>query len=158
MSPRASLAASVLALLFALAIGSPAGAKSVCLTKHAEQQVVTYPMAAGSTLHLSFRHSIYGSDVEEQFQVTPGGFRAIKLRYAEPRLVEFYGHESATTEDGWWVVHNPGRVFPSLDLRVSREASIRINFLDQNISLTNDIAIDGRVRLSVRACPRDSNG
>jgi hypothetical protein len=158
MSPRASLAASVLALLSALAPHSPVGAKTVCLTTHADQQAVTYPIAVGSNLYLSFRHSIYGSDVEEQFQVTPGGFRAIKLRYAEPRLVEFYGHESATNENGWWVVHNPGREFASLDLRVSREASIRITFLDQNISLPNDIAIDGRVRLSVHACPRDSNG
>jgi hypothetical protein len=158
MFRRGSQAASILALLSALALGSTAAAKSICLTKHAEQQAITYPIAVGSNLHLSFRHSIYGSQVEEQFQVTPGGFRAIKLRYAELRLVEFYGHESATKEGGWWVVYNPGRDFPSLDLRVSREASIHITFLDQTISVQNDSPTDGRVSLWVSACPRDSNG
>jgi len=158
MSHRAPHAAAVLGLLLAFALGSPARNQSVCLTLDMDQQVVTYPIGIGDNLHLSFRHSIYGSQVEEQFQVAPGGFRANKLRYAELRLVEFYGYESATNEDGWWVVHNPGREFPSLDLRVSREASIRITFLDQTISLQNDTAIDGRARLSVSACPGKNNG
>jgi hypothetical protein len=158
MSHRAPQAAAALGLLLALALGSPAAAQSVCLTLHTEEQVVTYSIVAGDALHLSFRHSIYGSQVEEQFVVAPKGFRAIKLRYADLRLVEFYGHESATNEGGWWVVHNPGREFPSLDLRVSREASIRITFLDQTISLQNTTAIDGRARLSVSACPRESHG
>ncbi len=138
MSHRAPQAAAALGLLLALALGSPAAAQRVCLTLDTERQRVTYPIVAGDALHLSFRHSIYGSEVEEQFQVAPGGFRANKLRYAELRLVEFYGHESATNEDGWWVVDNPGREFPTLDLRVSREASIRITFSDETISLQND--------------------
>ena len=151
-------AATILTLLFALALGSPAAAQRVCLTLDTEQQRFTYPIVVGDALHLSFRHSIYGSEVEEQFQVAPGGFRANKLRYAEQRLVEFYGHESATNEDGWWIVHNPGREFPSLSLRVSSEASLRITFLDQTISLRSDTAIDGRARLSVSACPRENHG
>jgi len=158
MSHRVPQAAAALGLLLALALGSPAAARIVCLTLDTEQQRVTYPIVVGDALHLSFRHSIYGSAVEEQFQVAPGGFRADKLRYAELRLVEFYGHESATNEDGWWIVHTPGREFPTLDLRVSREASIRITFLDQTISLRSDTAMDGRARLSVSACPRESNG
>ena len=158
MSHRAPQTAAALGLLLALALGSPAAAQSVCLTLDTEQQRATYPIVVGDAFHLSFRHSIYGSQVEEQFQVAPGGFRANKLRYAELRLVEFYGHESATNEDGWWVVHNPGREFPSLDLRVSRQASIRITFIDQKISFGNDTAIDGRVRLSVSACPGENNG
>ena len=158
MSHRAPQAAAALGLLLAFALGSPALAQSVCLTLDTEQQRVTYPIVVGDALHLSFRHSIYGSEVEEQFQVAPGGFRANKLRYAELRLVEFYGHESATNEDGWWVVHNPGREFPTLDLRVSRESSLRITFLDQTISVRSDTAIDGRARLSVSACPRESHG
>jgi hypothetical protein len=158
MSHLSSQAATVLALLFALAPGSPAAAQIVCLTLDTGQQVVTHPIAVGGALHLSFRHSIYGSEVGEQFQVAPGGFRANKLRYAELRLVEFYGHESATNEEGWWIVHNPGREFPTLDLRASREASLRITFLDQTISLRSDTAIDGRARLSVSACPRESHG
>src|SRR6266850_787167 len=158
MSHRVPQAAAALELLLALALGSPAAAQRVCLTLDTEQQRVTYPIVIGDALHLSFRHSIYGSQVEEQFQVAPGGFRANKLRYAELRLVEVYGHESATNENGWWVVYNPGREFPTLDLRVSREASIRITFLDQTISLRSDTAMDGRARLSVSACPRESNG
>ena len=150
--------ATILALLFALALGSPAVAQRVCLTLDTEQQRVTYPIVVGDALHLSFQHSIYGSEVEEQFEVAPGGFRAKKLRYAEQRLVEFYGHESATNEGGWWIVHNPGRGFPTLDLRVSSEASLRITFLDQTISLRSDTAIDGRARLSVSACPRENHG
>jgi len=158
MSHRAPHAVAALGLLLALALGSPAADQRVCLTLDRDQQVVTYPIAIGDNLHLSFRHSIYGSQVEEQFQVVPGGFRANKLRYAELRLVEFYGHESATNEGGWWIVHNPGREFPSLDLRVSREASIRITFLDQTFSLQNDTAIDGHTRLSVSTCARESHG
>ena len=158
MSHRALQAAAALGLLLALALGSPPAAQGVCLTLDTEQQVVAYPIVVGDALHLSFRHSIYGSEVEEQFQIAPGGFRANKLRYAELRLVEFYGYESATNENGWWVVHNPGREFPTVDLRVSREASIRITFLDQTISLQNDTAIDGRARLSVSACPGENNG
>jgi hypothetical protein len=158
MSHRPLQAAAALGLLLALALGSSAAAQSVCLTLDTEQQRATYPIVVGDALYLSFRHSIYGSEVEEQFQVAPGGFRANKLRYAELRLVEFYGHESATNEDGWWVVDNPGREFPSLDLRVSREASIRITFTDQMISFGNDTAIDGRLRLSVNACPGENHG
>jgi hypothetical protein len=157
MSHRPLHAAAALGLL-ALSLGSAAAAQRVCLTLDTEQQRATYPIVVGDALHLTFRHSIYGSQVEEQFQVAPGGFRANKLRYAELRLVEFYGHESATNEDGWWIVHNPGREFPTLDLRVSREAPIRITFTDQKISFGNDTMIDGRVRLSVSACPRESHG
>jgi hypothetical protein len=158
MCHRPLQAAAPLGLLLALALGSAVAGQRVCLTVDTEQQTVTYPIVVGDALHLSFRHSIYGSEVEEQFQVAPGGFRANKLRYAEQRLVEFYGHELATNEDGWWIVHNPGREFPTLDLRVSREASLRITFLDQTISLRSDTAIDGRARLSVSACPRENNG
>jgi hypothetical protein len=158
MSHRLLQATAALGLLFAPALGNPAVAQRVCLTLDTEQHRVTYPIVVDDALHLSFRHSIYGSEVEEQFQVVPGGFRAKKLRYAELRLVEFYGHESATNEDGWWVVHNPGREFPTLNLRASRESSLRITFLDQTISLRNDTAIDGRLSLAVSACPGENNG
>jgi hypothetical protein len=158
MSHRAPQAAAALGLLLALSLGSPAAAQRVCLTLDTEQQRTTYPIVVGDALHLSFRHSIYGSEVEEQFHVAPSGFRANKLRYSELRLVEFYGHESATNEDGWWIVHNPGREFPSFDLRASRESSLRITFLGETISLRSDTAIEGRARLSVSACPGGNNG
>jgi hypothetical protein len=157
-SHRAPQSAAALGLLLLFAPGSPAAAHRVCLTLDTEQQRATYPIVVGDAIHLSFRHSIYGSEVEEQFQVAPSGFRAHKLRYSELRLVEFYGHESATNEDGWWIVHNRGLEFPTLDLRVSREASIRITFSDQTISLQNDTSLDGRMRLSVNACPGENHG
>jgi hypothetical protein len=150
--------AAALGLLLTLAQVSAAAAQKVCLTLDTEQQRATYPIVVGDALHLSFRHSIYGSEVEEQFQVAPGGFRANKLRYAELRLVEFYGHESATNEDGWWIVQNPGREFSTIELRASRESSLRITFLDQTISLQSDTALDGRLRLSVSACPGENHG
>ena len=158
MPHRTPQAAAALALLLAIAPGSAAVAERVCLTLDTEQQRATYPIVVGDSLHLSFRHSIYGSEIEEQFQIAPRGFRANKLRYAELRLVEFYGHESATTEDGWWVVHASGREFLTLDLRVSREASIDIIFTGQTLSIRDNTAISGRARLSVSACPMESHG
>jgi hypothetical protein len=157
-SHRAPQAAAVLGLLLALALGNAAASERVCVILDTEQLRLTHPIVVGEALHLSFRHSIYGSEVEEQFQVVPGGFRANKLRYAEMRLVEFYGHESATNEDGWWIVHNPGREFSTLDLHASRESSLRITFLDQTISVRSDTAIDGRARLSVNACTSENHG
>jgi len=158
MSQRAPRAAGALGLLITLALGSPAPAQSVCLILDTEQRRATYPIVVGDALHLRFRHSIYGSHVEEHFHVARGGFQASKLRYAELRLVEFYGYESATHQDGWWVVHNPGRAFLTLDFRVSHEASIDIIFPGQTLSLRSDTAIAGRARLSVSACPRESHG
>jgi hypothetical protein len=151
-------AATALGLLLALAPGSAAAAQNVCLALETEQQKTIYPIALGDNLQITFQHSIYGSEVEEQFQVTPGGFRINRLRYAELRLVEFYGHESATNEDGWWIVHNRGREFPTLDLRATHGSALRITFLDQTISLQNDTAVDGRLRLSVNACQGENHG
>jgi hypothetical protein len=158
MSHRPLPAAAALGLLLSFALGSSAAAQRACLTLDTERQRATYPIVVGDALYLSFRHSIYGSEVEEQFQVAPSGFRANKLRFAELRLVEFYGHESATNEDGWWVVQNPGREFATLDLRASHDSSLRIDFLDQTISLRSETVIDGRARLTVSACPRESHG
>ena len=150
--------AAALGLLLALALSSPAAAQRVCLSLATENQRASYRMAVGDALHLSFRHSIYGSEVEEHFQIAPRGFRTNKLRYAELRLVEFYGHESATNEDGWWIVHGSGREFPTLDLRVSREASIDIIFTGQTLSIRDNTAIGGRARLSLSACAGESHG
>ena len=158
MPHRTPQAAAALALLLAIAPGSVAVAEKVCLSLDTEQQRVTYPIVVGDSLHLSFRHSIYGSEIEEQFQIAPRGFRANELRYAELRLVEFYGHESATNEDGWWIVHRSSLEFPTFDLRVSREASIDIIFTGQTLSIRDNTAIRGRARLSVSACPRESHG
>jgi hypothetical protein len=155
---RAQQAAAVLGLLLAVGPGGAAAAQRVCLTLDTEQQRATYPVVVGDAVYLSFRHSIYGSQVEEQFQIAPDGLRVDKLRYSELRLVEFYGHESATNENGWWIVQYQGREFPSLDLRASPESSIRITLLDQTIFLRSDSAGEARARLSVSACPSENHG
>jgi hypothetical protein len=149
-----TVAAAALGLLLALERGSVAAAQTVCLILDTKQQRASYPILVGDALHLSFRHSIYGSAVEEQFQIVPGGFRSNKLRYSELRLVEFYGHEAATKEDGWWIVHASGRELPTLDLRASHESALHITFLDRTLSLQSDTSIDGHARLSVGTCPR----
>jgi hypothetical protein len=151
-------AATALGVLLMLALDGVTAARRVCLTLDTERQRTIYPILVGDALYLSFRHSIYGSEVEEQFQVAPRSFQSNKLRYAELRLVEFYGHESATNENGWWIVHNEGREFPTLDLRVSRESALRITFLDQTIALRSGTATDGRVRLSVNDCTSENHG
>ena len=64
---------------------------------------MNYPVAAGDLLKIAFTHSIYGSQVEERFQINAASFASVDVRYSEPRLVEFYGFESATRAGDWWV-------------------------------------------------------
>ncbi len=78
------------------------------------------PIRLGSTLRLSFRHSIYGSQVEEAFAVGRDGFHLTQLRYSEARLVDFYGYENAKHEDGMWIVRPRPAVIPSLNLQHER--------------------------------------
>jgi hypothetical protein len=113
-----------------------------------------YPVAVGDQVTLSFAHSIYGSHIQEEFRVVQRGFESVKLRYAELRLVEFYGHESAKQETDWWVVDNPGRHIPALELRVSQAASMRITVGASDIVLRHSAAGGGRLRLTAGACPR----
>jgi hypothetical protein len=113
-----------------------------------------YPVAVSDKVILSFAHSIYGSQVEEEFRVVPRGFESVKLRYAERRLLEFYGHESAKRESGWWVIDNPGRLVRNLELRVSNDASMRITVGASLILLRNNPGNDGSLRLTAGACPR----
>lgn len=147
-----------IALLLAVLLVAPAKARMLCLALDRDHGVNFYPAVAGDKLHLTFRHSIYGSLVEEQLHIGPSGFQTVKLRYSELRLAEFYGHDSAIREGGWWVVDNPGRNLQSLDLRVSHESSIRIAFGGHVISLGDAEAVGCHARLWVSACPRGSDG
>lgn len=144
-------------LLVAL-LSSPANAQTVCVTLHAADKTATYPVSSGDKLYIAFSHSIYGSRVEEEFRMGPTGFETTQVRYSELRLVEFYGHESAKSANGWWVVDNPGRNLQSLDLRVSQESSIRIAFGGQVISLGDAEAVGYHARLAVGGCARGSHG
>ena len=129
-----------------------AGAETLCLRVDGEERTATFAVAVGDRVALAFTHSIYGSEVEERLRIGAGGFQPLELRYAEQRLVEFYGHESARRENGWWVVDSSGAELAALDLRASQDASMRVAFRDQQISFA------GHARLSVSACPEEKHG
>lgn len=102
----------------------------LCLRLESSGRILnSVPAEPGNQFRLGFIHSLYGSKVEEVFTIREQGLELVRLRYAEPRLVEFYGHDQARYEDGLWVVTPPPAVFPALDVRVSPGASMDL-FLD----------------------------
>jgi hypothetical protein len=145
-------------LLFGPDLITPARAQPVCLNVQTTGASTHHPIALGDELYLNFPHSIYGSRVEEHFSVTSKGFQLLELRYAEPRLVEFYGHEWAASEDGWWVVRKGGPVLTILDLHVSPDSWIVVIFGAEKLTLKPDLLSDGRARLALSACPRSNHG
>jgi hypothetical protein len=144
-------------LLLAFFLSPRADAQAVCLKIQAEHKSESFRVTPGETLSISFKHSVYGSTVEERFLIGRSDLRANQLRYAELRLVEFYGHEAATHEAGWWVVRNPGSSIRTLDLRVSPASSMRIAFGNRAMTLGNN-AQGHRARLSVSSCARGNDG
>jgi hypothetical protein len=145
-------AIGLIGLLAAIIFASPAKAGDTCLRFEAGKRSLLYPVAAGSDFRLSFVHSIYGTEVQEQFWITSTGFQTAKLRYAELRTAEFYGHDGAKLEHGWWAVDNPGRHLPHLDIRASEESAFRIYFGAEKIRLGNNHITDGSVRIVVTSC------
>ena len=135
-----------------------AAAQPICLNVQTKSGSAHYAIAAGDELYLTFPHSIYGSQVEEHFRATSEGFQLTELRYAEPRLIEFYGHESAVKEDGWWVVRRRGPLLAILDLRVSPGSWIGVIFGTEKLTVNHDSASDGRARLALSACRRSNHG
>jgi hypothetical protein len=116
------------------------------------------PVDPDSKLRLSFRHSIYGSRVEEVFSLLPSGFQLTELRYGEARLVEFYGHEHARQKNGTWIVTPAPRFLSSLDLRLSPDARVLLR-LDR--PRTRELLINpsrGVLRLTVAPCDPGANG
>jgi hypothetical protein len=116
------------------------------------------PAILGGEARLNFRHSIYGSRVEEVFRLRPDGFHLSDLRYAERRLVEFYGYESADSENGMWVVRPRPAMIPSLSLRTSSDASLSL-FLDQGKkSIQLAMPADAALHLTIAHCKDAHNG
>lgn len=134
-------------------LAAPGGAETLCLTLSESGGQIIYPVAVGDKVTLTFAHSIYGAQIEEQFRVGRRGFESVKLRYGELRLVEFYGHENAKRENGWWVIDNPGREIPALDLRLSQAATMTITVGARAIMLRHSAVSDGHARLTAGACP-----
>jgi Domain of unknown function (DUF1850) len=150
--PTVSAYAIGLIGLLVSTFASPVKTDHTCLRFEAGKRSLLHPVAAGTDLRLIFVHSIYGTEVQEQLWITPTGFQTAKLRYAELRTAEFYGHDGAKLEHGWWVVNNPGRYLPHLDIRASEESAFRISFGEQEIRLGNHHAMDGPVRILVTSC------
>jgi hypothetical protein len=143
----------VLAMLFAWLTAGSARGESICLHIAANgAPPAVFLMTPGDKIAIHFSHSLYGSAVEEEFYVAARGFRANQLRYGEPRLVEFYGHESSREENGMWIVDQRAVDIEFLDLHVSFDAAIRIVFGDRVI-LLGDSTADMRTRLFVGVCP-----
>jgi hypothetical protein len=142
-------------LLLSIGLTARAEGHSICLTLHGGAGVIRYLTRVGDNVNLSFYHSIYGSEVDEQLLIGPKGFRTVKVRYSELRLAEFYGHEAAKFEEGWWVVEPRSREIPTLNLTVSQDSSIRITFRDHTIWLRHDAEHGGAFRLAPSSCQKD---
>ena len=106
----------------------------------------------GDTLRLKFRHSIYGSQVEEIFALRPGGFELTQLRYSEARLVDFYGYESAAKQNGLWVVTPAPTLIPALNVNLSSDAAMAVHIDRQSNSNPLTIQPTGALRLTVASC------
>ncbi len=110
------------------------------------------PVEDGEEVRLTFRQSLWGSLVEEDFHITEDGFELVRLRYGELRLAEFYGHEAPRREGDWWVVEGNRRRLASLTLRASAESRLRVSIGSARIPLWRLAASGSPVRLSVAAC------
>lgn len=134
-------------------------AQSLCVEMRNDNGIErSVPVRLKSTIRLSFRHSIYGSQVEELFTVRQSGFELTQLRYSEARLVDFYGYENAKHENGVWIVMPVPTRFPSLSLNSSADASMSLR-LEQQPGLLQPILQPGRaLRLTVAACKDASDG
>jgi len=129
------------------------GAQSLCVQLSSDTGAQgSVPVSLGSTLHLSFRHSIYGSQVEEVFVLRRDGFQLTQLRYGEARLVDFYGYENARYEDGAWVITPAPVLLSSLNLNLSSDASMSLHFDRRAKSKRLVIQPGGALRLTVATC------
>ena len=146
-------------LLAAGLLAAPGGAGAVCLRMEVgDAPAATMPAAPGAEVRLSFRHSLYGSEVQEDFRLTRKGFQLVRLRYAERRLAEFYGHEAARLEGGWWVVENVGREVAMLTLRVTRDSRMQIGVGAHELRLWEVMEPGGLFRLAVTSCRGGEDG
>jgi hypothetical protein len=150
--------AGFFSLLFGCFLVTEAGTESICVNVQTKAANAHHPIAVGEKLSLAFPHSIYGSQVEEHFRVTGEGLQLLELRYDDPRLVEFYGHESAANEEGRLVVRKRGPVLTILDLHVSPDSRIAVTFGAEKLTVTHNPLSNGRARLALSACPRTNHG
>ncbi|MGH7795583.1 MAG: hypothetical protein ACREQ2_11910 [Candidatus Binatia bacterium] len=113
---------------------------------------------SGGALRLRFRHSIYGSAIQEAFQIQSDGLRLVELRYAEARLAEFYGHESAEQIGGAWIVRPAPILFRYLDLHVSAQAAMSVIVDAREHPLEIPIQPGAALRVTVAPCRDRGDG
>ncbi|MBM4299434.1 MAG: DUF1850 domain-containing protein [Deltaproteobacteria bacterium] len=116
------------------------------------------PVALGAAMRLRFRHSIYGSQVEEIFALRPDGFELIELRYGEARLVDFYGHEHGRFDNGAWVVKPAPTLIPRLNLQASHDAALSIAFVPRQSDQPIVVQPNSALRLTVEQCNSGADG
>lgn len=146
------------ALLVSL-LPAKGGAQSLCIQLMSDSGIEqSVPVRLGGALHLSFRHSIYGSQVEEVFVLRRAGFELSQLRYGEARLVDFYGYENAKHENGVWVVNPTPTILPSLNISLSADASMSLHVDHLGESKLFMIQPGSALRLSVASCKSRANG
>ena len=109
-------------------------------------------------MRLSFRHSIYGSQVEELFALRRDGFLLTQIRYGEARLVDFYGYENAELENGAWVVNPPPVLLPSLSLNTSADGAMSLQFDRHGHTKPLAIQTTGALRLTLASCRNNPHG
>jgi len=142
-------------LLVATLLEASVWSPGTCLKIEAQSgRSVTLPASLGSDFSLSFRHSLYGSSVEEHFRITTKGLQIFKLRYSERRLIEFYGHESGRFDNGWWVVEGNRGEVQTLALWVSPESLAKIHFRSGTIALSDIAEPTSLVRVRVTSCEK----
>ena len=150
---RAGLVSSLLCACSLACPSAPASAAGLCLKVGAgEREALSLPVVPGSELRLSFINSVYGSAVEEILRLTGEGLQSSLVLYAEARLAEFYGYETASYENGFWVVAPISRRFNPLHLRVSGDCAIEISVDGRAVPLPEAALTGASVRLSVASC------
>lgn len=141
-------------LLLAMSVlATPLPANALCLRMEGKPgQVGRRAVTAGDEVRLRFRHSLWGSLVEEEFRVAADGLELVRLRYAEARLAEYYGHEAAWREGDWWVVEGDRRRLRTLTLRGSRESELGLSIGAERMALWDLVEPGDAIRLAVTAC------
>jgi hypothetical protein len=158
---KRSLRAQPFLFLAALMAMMPAGTSEASACLYVERNGLRWrsiPAVRGSKARLSFHHSIYGSRVEEVFRIGADAFHLTELRYAERRLVEFYGYEGAVYESGSWVVRPRPAAVRSLSLRTSSVTSLSLVLDHGSKSVELAMPPDSALHLTIAACKDAQNG
>jgi hypothetical protein len=158
---KSRLRASLLLFFAVLMATVPAGATTAWLCLQVEKNGLPWgsiPVRPGGEARLSFQHSIYGSRVEEVFRLGPDTFHLTALRYAETRLVEFYGYDGAVYESGAWVVRRRAAAISSLRLRASSAAPMSMILEQEQGSFQLAMAADSVLHLTIASCKDAQNG